>query len=250
MLGWIPDEPDSSDVSASALLGATTRMLPREGRGLRTLLDGPNDQVGNSCVGHAYERAIEARLRYLGYSFPKRSAQAIYTGARRYDSEEKLVDEGSQPRKASSFINNIGIPAESSWPSDGSKLNEELEGAILQEASTFLVFDTYKVFAKGASRADQVAHALSKQYPVVFGSVLDQAFFDYKGGKLPPYGPETKGGHMLCLLEYWYDERGQRIFLGINSWGLGWGESGFFLMGDDRLASDRVGDVTVIVLSP
>lgn len=250
-LGWIPDVADARDYSASALFGAV-RGLSKESTLLRAHAEaaGTNDQVGGSCVGQALEKAIDVRLRHLGHSISKRSAQAIYTGARRYESESDLVDEGCQPRNAMKFIRDVGVASEEAWASDGSRLNDEIDFEVLRDASKLLVFEWYRLQAKGVARADQVAQSLSKGIPVVFGSELDRAFFEYAGGILPGYGPEQEGGHMLCLLDYRHDERGRRQFLGINSWGYGWGERGFFWIGDDRVSSPRSDDFHAIVVSP
>jgi hypothetical protein len=225
------------------------RGLPTEALGLVQHVRRVNDQQGSSCVGNALSKAIDTRLRKLGFVCPEPSSQALYTMGRRYKRPGiMLEDEGSIPRDVMLAARELGVPSEANWPTNIMTIDEDVPWDVLQESSKFLLMQWSKILTVGAARADAVAQALSKGYPVPFGTELDQKFFDYAGGEIVGYGPERRGGHMLCAIGYKTTPRGRR-FLVLNSWGETWGEGGYFWCDDSFLTSERAGDFYIVVVS-
>lgn len=252
-VGWIPDEPDPRDWTTASLFGAV-RGLPREATALYRHVRRVTDQgPTNSCVGQATARAIDTRLRFLGFDLPEPSGLAAYTAGRRRHrptSQGKLIDVGSRARDVMASIRDIGVPPESVWPLDPAKVNQDLPVDVLAEATKYLYLSWYRVATIGEGRADAVAQALAANHPVTFGTMLDDAFFDYRDGVMWVQGPQERGGHMLVLLGYTHDDRGRRVFRGLNSWGEGWGALGYFEVGDAWINSPRAGDFYAISLAP
>ncbi len=186
----------------------------------------------------------------MGLEPVERSSSAAYAFGRKAGGEKVLHDSGSYPRSVMKAASAVGIPAEEAWPFDPAKINDEPPLELLGEAAKFLLLRWYRVYASGASRATELANALSKGYPFIFGLELDSAFFEYKGGVIRAMGPDAQGGHMLCCVGYRTGEDGKREFMIVNSWGEGWGEAGICWIGEDVMASDRVSDPYVVEVSP
>lgn len=255
-LGWKKDSPDPRDFSAHALFGAVTR-LPADALELANYVLRVNDQgPTSSCVGQAIGKAIHVRLRKIKAAEAPEPAepsyQAIYTFARRrglMNENAFLEDDGCIPRMAMFSIRDLGVPGEHTWPFDPATIQKDVPWDVVQEASKFLLFQWYRVTPTGSARSDAVAQALSKGYPVVFGMDLWQGFMDYRGGTLLSPGPDHAGGHMLCILGYRRRADGSREFQVLNSWGSGWGESGYVWLHEDVICSDRADDFYVIQVS-
>jgi hypothetical protein len=250
--GWKPDAFDERDYAAAARFGAP-RSLPSEALGLRDFIRRVKDQASSSsCVGQAISSAIDTRIRRLKIAWPEPSSVAPYIMARRIATPKgtKLADDGCFPRDAMKAVREVGLPSEEAVPFDLSKMNDDLTWADFQDASKLIVFQWFRIYAQGASRADEVANALSQGIPVVCGIDLDAGFFRYNGGVIEAWGPERKGGHMVTIVGYRTNAHGFREFLVLNSWGERWGIGGFFWLHEDALASGRVSDLYALVVSP
>lgn len=249
--GWLADAPDERDFRASARFGAPAN-LPREALALADHVRRVRDQGPTSaCVGFAITSGVDVRLRKLGIEWPEPSPVGVYTPARRAVTPkgQKLDDGGSFPRVAMKLIRDVGIPSEQRVPFNPATINDDLKWGAFQDASKLLVFQWFRVYEAGASRSDAVANALAAGYPVVLGAVLDPAFFQNQGETVMTWGPERRGGHMLCVVGYRTRADGSREFLVLNSWGKGWGAGGFFWLHADALASDRVSDIYALVVA-
>lgn len=245
--GYLPDEPDERDFDASARFGAP-RGLPASAT---ALLEHAGDAVNqvhtSSCVGQAIKKAIRARQSFKGRGIVDPSALAIYAGGQA--ALEKFEDAGCYPRDAMKWIREMGVALEKDWPFDPAKATVKPPWHVMQEATRLVVFEWWRIFAEGPSRSDAVAKALADGVPVVFGAQIDQAFDEYSGGVIAGWDPESElDGHMSCLLGYETGDDGKRAFVGINSWGTGWGETGLYRIHEDALASPRCTDFYAVYL--
>jgi hypothetical protein len=248
--GYKKDTPDDRDRPAHAMLGAAVR-LPAECLGLRAKIRRiKNQQTTESCVGQALCTAVDTRLRFLGFDLPEPSSLGAYVVARKVGGETILDDQGCSPRDAMKGARDIGLPDEAAWPFDPALVNVEPPRDVLENATRHLLLQWYRIYQTGASLADEIANAVSKNYPVIFGLELDAAFFDYAGGTIAAMNADKRGGHMLCCLGYRTDADGKRAFLVVNSWDESWGENGCCWISEDVFATDRVSDPHAIEVSP
>lgn len=241
-LGHKPSDPPEIAQHATSRLGAPTQ-LPGE-KSLQAWVRRVNDQgQTESCVGQALTKAIDTRLRRMGFNVPEPSAQACYTGARELENpgkkDDPLPDEGSNAGDAFRFMKELGCPRETTWPLDPSKITERLPWDVLQDGTRFYVYNVFYMSEEGASRSDAIANALDKDFPVVFAQRIDNKFFSYSGGTIQTFDADDAGGHMMCILGYRPSATGGREFLIINSWGTGWGEAGYCWMHERMLADPR-----------
>lgn len=64
--------------------------------------------------------------------------------------------------------------------------------------------------------------------PMETGFEVYHDFFNYKSGVYHHVSGELAGGHAVKILGWGTDEAGTDYWICANSWGLGWGENGFF----------------------
>lgn len=254
--GWIEDPKDARDWSARAMLGAPLRRgALRESLflvdHLRTI---HNQKKKNSCTGEAFRTAIDTRLRAIGVKMEEPSSDGIYTIGRamaRKDASIALSDDGAFPRSVAKGLKEYGVPGVSAWPiGDETNINNEPTQEMLTAASAGKISAWSRVDTKGEGRAADVDHALSQKYPVALGIQVDRGFEDYDGKRdiTLPEG-ENFGGHMLCLLGFKTNPDGSKSYLGVNSWGTGWGLKGMFWMHETRLVHPTTSDIYIVQVS-
>ncbi len=248
--GHLPDPLSAADFNAGMLLGGAPVNLPSE-VDLRAHVDEIFDQgVTNSCVAQAAVGALETRLAMQGRR-AKLSTAEPYKVARalaRASISDKLTDDGCYPRLLMSGMKKVGVCLASDLPFDIAKIDDELPWDVLQRASAHKIAAWYRVAVGGDARLQQVAHALAKGYPVIFGAIVGQAFMDAgRNTLLKPERVEPKGGHMVGAYGYRGEGRA-RQFLIRNSYGTTWADGGFAWADAEFLSEETSTDFYVITV--
>ena len=243
-LGHIPDAAEY--VSADLLHRNAVELvrgvaLPRE-VDLRHLFQPVEDQGDRgACVGFAVGAAIEA----MGY--PGRCSKlALYTGARAVETPYPMViyDEGCMPRL---LLRALMDPAgsclvpEDVWPYS-ERVDLRLPLDVYQHADGASI-DYHRIGA--ADRVTTVQAALAMGRPVPFAMEVDQAYEDNAGELYTGPRGKSLGSHMQCIVGY-----GPNGFLVRNSWGTGWGSSGYAWVASPVVASAQCSDFYVITRVP
>jgi C1A family cysteine protease len=137
---------------------------------------------------------------------------------------------GGYPSSASTFIQNTGVPGENYFPYTGS--NTACSSALTGWQNYTQKITSYKSVSASVSAIET---ALATYGPLVTTFSVYNDFYYYKGGvyQLTP-GATYEGGHAVLIVGY--DDVNQ-YFIVKNSWGTGWGESGFFKIGFSELSS-------------
>lgn len=219
---------------------------------LRGYVDEVRDQAPtNECVAFALARSLHVHARIHGVQIDWPSTNGIYAYARTTAREQAglsaaeapLVDEGCMPTMAVLGMTRHGVASSRLWPFDPSKVNDEPTPLRDGEAYGFRVRGLHRVLSAGAQRIAEVKQAISQGCCVCVGTSVDGAFVDYAGKGLvgPPDPGSLRGKHMVCMLEY---DAGS--VSGVNSWGPGWGDKGFFGAELEWLTSPEVGDVIAV----
>jgi hypothetical protein len=149
----------------------------------------------------------------------------IYNGARFIEGTLPF-DVGCEPGDALDWLLNHGCLLEHFWPYDSNKLDTSVpSSAREQEAIKYANFAYWRV----DNGVDGIMSALADGHLVSIGTPWFQKWMEAPGGILAEVTPSdaVAGGHETCL--YGYDTA-KKVVLGMNSWGTGWGDKGFYTM--------------------
>lgn len=174
-----------------------------------------------SCTANAIVSACEAiKAGHLSRLFNYYHTRLL---------ENRLGQEGASLRDAVKVAMKLGLPQESLWPYDESKVDFPPSVEARLEAAKHTVTEYRRIDLTGdwKARVSGIKSALSQGYPVVFAMPVTTQFMQLsqstsKGyaGKAFPWWPVV-GNHAMCF--YGYD----RDFLKAeNSWGTSWGDEG------------------------
>jgi len=151
---------------------------------------------------------------------------------------------GGYPSGAASFIKNTGLPPESLYPYRAAN-SECGEACANWQNNTFRIKEYYNVGAWSPTLED-IRTALFDYGPLATTLDVYTDFFSYRSGiysLTPGCCNDSKvcpschyaGGHAVLIVGYDDEEE---YFMVKNSWGTGWGESGYFKIDYSQLTSD------------
>ncbi len=217
-LGWHRQPHDHRDL----LFRPTAVVLPPSVDLTQTYSVPVVDQ-GNlgSCTGNG----IATALAYLQLQekepiiFPSRLF--IYYNERVIE-DTVGSDAGADIRDGIKSVVSQGYCAETDWPYDISQFTIQPSAQAYADA----IKEQVKTYQAVNVDADSVMQALASGFPVVVGFDVYTSFMNPPSGNVPMPGPNERleGGH--CFLLVGYDQATQQ-FKFQNSWGSGWGQSGF-----------------------
>lgn len=243
-LGHIADKPDERDFRAldHALIGAAPKLSVVS---VRDYVPEIYDQgSAGSCVWQVIATLLSVDARRQGIDLPPVSRLAGYANSRPLP----LSDDGCQPRVAISNAHKFGIVAETRWPYDVSKVNDDVPYDVFQHGADAKIDAYYAITGTGQARLDQIDQALAAGFAVGWATQVDGLWDSYDGvGEIGDYdGSPTRGGHYTTIVGKdsagWYDV--------LNSWGTGWGLGGFARVSAGRIASAISTDFRVVQLAP
>jgi C1A family cysteine protease len=132
--------------------------------------------------------------------------------------------DGGSPRAASNFLKTTGTNMESCYPYTAQ--NGDCSSACPNWQDSAFKIDNWSYISSGSPpTASALKDAIYANGPLV--AVLDvyTDFFSYHSGIYSYVSGEYEGGHAILIVG-WNDADG--AFIVKNSWGSGWGESGYF----------------------
>jgi C1A family cysteine protease len=151
---------------------------------------------------------------------------------------------GGYPSGAASFIKNTGLPLESCYPYRAS--NSECADACSNwQNYTYRIKEYYNV-GSWSPTVDDIKNALFEYGPLPTTLDVYTDFFSYRSGiysLAPGCCSDSKtcpdchyeGGHAVLIVGYDDEEE---FFIVKNSWGTGWGESGYFRIDYSQLTNE------------
>lgn len=262
--GWIPDLPDVRDYSvrtncvaeglitvSRGFMGATrcNTVGPLRADDLESIeLPGkvdlrqwcsPVQSQGSlgSCTAQAAASLVEHYENRAHGTYIDASRLFIYKTAR------KMLgwtgDTGAYIRTTMGALTLFGAPPERYWPYETAEFEKEPSPFCYALAQNYQAVQYYRLDVPGTNRTDllrwlraEVAHGL----PFMFGFTVYESIRKQQGGKIPfpRQGERVLGGHAVMVAGYddgMLINNGEDATTGAlliqNSWGTGWGDSGF-----------------------
>ena len=131
--------------------------------------------------------------------------------------------DGGSPTTASNFIKNTGTNLETCYPYTAQ--NGNCSSACSNWQSSTYKIDGWSYVSTGSPVASTLKNAIYTSGPVMAVFDVYTDFFSYHSGIYSYVSGEYEGGHAILIVG-WNDS--DSAFIVKNSWGSGWGESGFF----------------------
>jgi len=238
--GWIPDLPDIRDHTYSAPQ-PTLAALPMKAD-LRPHCPHVYDQGQlGSCTGNAIAGAVhfDRKKQHLTPDFVP-SRLFIYYNERVIE-HTVAQDAGAMIRDGIKSISKVGVcPETPDWPYDIAKFANKPPTKAFSDALKHKAVS----YSRLTATLPQLKSCLASGYPFVFGfsvyeSFESQAVAESGVVPMPQSSEQQLGGH--AVLAVGYDDSQQR-FIVRNSWGTGWGMSGYFTMPYAYLTDNNLAD--------
>ena len=225
--GWIPDLPDQRDHLYAAPLEVIQVLPPSVD--LRPQCPAVYDQGQlGSCTANAIAGAIQ-------FDQMKQSLAQIFTPSRLFIYYNERViegtvasDSGAQIRDGIKSVSSQGVCPEELWPYDIANFAEQPPANCYQVAAQH----TAVLYSRLVQNLTLMKGCLATGYPFVFGFTVYESFESQEVAQtgvapMPSSGEQVLGGHAVAAVGY--DDSQQR-FIVRNSWGTGWGMSGYFTL--------------------
>lgn len=151
---------------------------------------------------------------------------------------------------AADYIKNTGLPLETCFPYTA---KDSTTGTPCSNACSSYRTTTYKIYAwyyvaTFAPTVSAIKSSLCTYGPLVTTMDVYADFYNYRSGVYSYVSGAYQGGHAILIVGY--DDAGG-YFVVKNSWGGGWGESGYFRIAYSELNSVvQFGDYTIAYEAP
>jgi hypothetical protein len=214
--GWLPDKLDNRDQIYSPQI-SIAHSLP-ESVDLRASCPPMyEDQIGGTCTAYAVAAAVQFANLKAGLPAYQPSALYIYFFARVLG--QPVEEEGCSTRDAIKAVNRYGAPPEYLWPND-------YDPSVFPDPSIMDLagMDMVTSYARVPPTLGMMRSCLAEGYPFVFGIPTFGSWQHQTDIPMPASSDAYTANH--AMLAVGYDDRTQR-FVVRNSWGLGWGDSGY-----------------------
>lgn len=230
--GWVPDLPDHRDVlfapnpAALKKLATVTHFDLTKVRAMPPVWD--QGQLG-SCTAHSVGAAFAFAHR------KSKAGRAAFDPSRLWIYyQERLIegtvneDSGAMIRDGFKVCANLGVAPTKDWPYEIQTFAHPPTKKMLADALKYQAL----VYRAVPQTLTGIKSALLGGYPVSFGFTVYESFESAAvaaSGEvpMPTTAEKTLGGH--AVLAVGFDDPSQR-FIVRNSWGTGWGMSGYFTM--------------------
>lgn len=181
----------------------------------------------HNCTGNAIAGAIEfERMKQRLPDFVP-SRLFIYYNERAIEGTV-TSDSGAQIRDGIKSVAKQGVCPETEWPYDITKFEVKPPASAFQDA----LLDRAVSYQRLTHDLNQMKSCLASGFPFVFGFNVYESFESQEVAQtghapMPAPGEQEIGGHAVVAVGY---EDSQQWFLVRNSWGAGWGMSGYFTL--------------------
>jgi C1A family cysteine protease len=224
MYGWIPDRPDHRDFLYSAI-APKVKLPPKVD--LRAE-DSPIENQGR--LGSCTANALAGHLQFLEMvhrdPYQNVSRLFIYYNERAVEGTIS-VDSGAMIRDGIKVLAKFGVCAESEWPYDISQFTRKPSTACYKDGLKRRISSYHRL-----QTLDEMLNCLAEGFPFVFGFTVYESFESLKVAQtgiapMPKKSERAVGGHAVMAIGY---DQKQKRFIVRNSWGVEWGQAGYFTL--------------------
>jgi hypothetical protein len=222
----------------------------------------PVGDQGNegSCTGNAGDNVFKIRDAMVNGTFVNGARQQIYQCALAKDGNP-FQDVGSSLSTIAWVLQNKGVAPESEFPYTGG-MKGAVPASVLADAAKHEATKELRLDANdGSTTIANIKAAISpnsviqSSYPVMYGYTVFESFFNTGGdGNMPAPSGGVAGGHANVFIGYDDNHTGnydgsKGAFLSKNSWGTGFGASGYWWMPYNYFldTNDGVGDCWAVI---
>ncbi|MES1225948.1 MAG: C1 family peptidase, partial [Bacteroidota bacterium] len=239
-MGWLPDIPDARDFSYSAPLKVMLKLPPK----IDISAGFPAPKIYNQgSLGSCTANALSAAFQFG----QKKQKKTTFMPSRLflYYNERVIIntvnsDSGAFIRDGIKSLNKKGICKESLWPYNESKFTQKPPQACYTEALKNQITSYQRI----TNNLNTMKGCLAEGYPFVFGFTVYESFMTPQVAKsgvmpMPKANEEVVGGHAVTAAGF--DDKKQAFWVR-NSWGTGWGKSGYFWMPYAYISNSNLAD--------
>lgn len=206
-----------------SLLGSYNNELPSS-IDLSANMPTPGNQgQQNSCVGWAVGYALKSYQEKLEMGWELNSPNTIFSPAYIYNQINGGQDKGSIPSEALDLLINKGASTWANMPYSASDYLSKPSSSVHSHAASFKAKEYKKL-----TNTEQMKAALINKHPIMIGIQANNSFSNLSGSNsVYSTTGNYNGGHAVTVTGY-DDSRYGGAFKIINSYGIDWGDNGYF----------------------
>jgi C1A family cysteine protease len=219
--GWKPDLPDHRDYLYEVKEGITLPKIVDLRSGCSPVED--QGQLG-SCTANALVGALEFLEVLEKLPFADLSRLFVYYDERAIEGTISQ-DSGAQIRDGVKVLASQGVCPEAEWPYNVAKFKNKPTAQCYADALKHKIAQYQRL-----NTLVDMQNCLASGFPFVFGFTVYSSFESSQVAQtgivnLPAKHEQVLGGHAVMAVGY--NETQQR-FIVRNSWGIAWGQKGYF----------------------
>lgn len=234
--GWQPDLPDHRDVPFTPRTAVLPSKVDLRGPLMPEIYD--QGQLG-SCTANAIAGAVEFTQRKENLPDFMPSRLFIYYNERVIEGTVSQ-DSGAQIRDGIKSVAKVGVCPETEWPYKISRFKTKPKPLCYMDAKQHEAM----IYLRVSNLLSSMKHCLAHGFPFVAGFTVYEGFESQEVAdtgilEMPRNSEQVVGGHAILVVGY---DDSRKRFLIRNSWGINWGQHGYFTMPYAYLMDSNLSD--------